>query len=890
MIISLSSKDEPSNADFRNYISDNFSIPPNASVALVNCSFTKPSADGFFRVNNANNSFYLKFNAYDISKQIVIPNGDYLLSGLVAALNQVCENLSPIWKILWSANVVDGNDVVVCNWMRKSPESDWDGYYDYGSDILGDYKTKNDAFLPLATGANDLSTRPIQNALTNQEKVDMVGQDHTAVVRTWQFSAHNPTTFTPNTNQNVDRGFECARYNGQVHFTFVAPDVNNVLFCGENDYLPATETYGTYTRIENAAIFKIETDTSTSNIRSYERDANGNWSANAGVEYEPGMTIAAEMRASPSYNGWRPKLITYKVPNFNTWYMPLDFANGYNVNAGWQDYSTGVPTGGGAFTLSYLDYNNWMGVNAETTMDALNWNSQNLYKGAMGSYVGTGSSFRNTKFLVNNAGGANFKNDNTLSNMPNNGGLKFERLVGGVLNYNMTIDLDYNNTYWTGSTPSNPVISDAKTCVSIGFKPRNDTGSIRHTIFGGWSAAAGTYMSALQVDVGNGGAGIINITDEGGDVFSFAQSNWVNASGASFGGFAYEGTYYVGLATKGSAGGNKIDVYIVDKSVGVLVANIYKYTITMNTHSLVSKKYIGGQQDPATNAASTDQRFNGYMWGFNVSQANTNDARVPLTDGMTFFTKFAILANAMIGVVDWFPSDFNVPVRTEPATTGQAAFEVEQANNGRSMGWTFANTSSVSNVSSEQWFSVGNFNFPPIQDVPNSNKFLTSAPAVCFQPDSTATQIGVVNDTSSPSLMKDLQIIDQDKDRDTLPYIDTDSVEPDVVAALVGAGEPTSSINTNDEVMNVNIENLPHTTYNGQTHTQTKSIYQLPQNITKNIEASTEYLDFVVPERVYIPLNNIAEFPVNELHVRITDANNETEENLTATNILIEIK
>jgi hypothetical protein len=91
--------------------------------------------------------------------------------------------------------------------------------------------------------------------------------------------------------------------------------------------------------------------------------------------------------------------------------------------------------------------------------------------------------------------------------------------------------------------------------------------------------------------------------------------------------------------------------------------------------------------------------------------------------------------------------------------------------------------------------------------------------------------------------------------------------------------------------MNVNIENLPHTTYNGYTHSQTKSIYQLPQNLTKEINGNQEQLDFVVPERVYIPLNNPAEFPANHLHVRITDAEDITEENLIDnTHILLDIK
>ena len=895
MIISLSSKGEPSNADFKNYMSDAFIIPPNASVALVNCSFTKPSADGKFRITNTNNSFYIKFNAYDISKQIVIANGDYLIPSLVAALNTAVLDISPIWIVEFEARVVNANDVIVMKFLRHDPD-DWDGYYSFSRDILGNYKTKVNAFLLAAGASNNLNTLPTQNALTSQLAVDMVGQDPTAVVRNWAFSAHPTSSFTPNINQPTPQtnggAFEMGRYNGYTHFTFTAPDVNNVLYVGENFY--RNGAYGNITLLENAAIFKITTNVSNSTIYSSVRDAPNSWSDNAAQEYEPGMTVCVSMeeQGGAAENGFEPRMSLKYVPNFNTWFMPLDFANGYNVVNGWTDYTGGVPAGGGAFQLEYLDYNDWMGTEPLTTMSQDNWNTSGFNRGVMGSYVGTGSSFRNTLFLVNNGGGAAFKNDNTLSNMPNNGGLKFERVVGGVLNYNMTIDLDYNNNYWTGGAASNPVLSEAKTLVSIGFKPRDDTGSARMTIFGGWSAAAGAYLSALQVDVGLGAGGMVNITDYGGDVFTFAQSNWVNASGASFGGFAYEGTYYVGLATKGSGGSNKIDVYIVDKSNYTNpVSDVYKFTITMNTYQLLRIKYIGGQQDPATNAASSDQRFNGYMWGFNVSQANTADTRVLSGDGMTFFTKFAIIAKAMVGTDDWVASDFNVPTSRTPATAANI-FEVEQALNSRQIGVSYSNQNNISNVASEGWFSLGNFHHSYIQEITNSNKFTSTAPAISFVGAAdNAAEIGVVNDPDTTSLMKDLQIIELGENRQTEPYTDMDSLEPEVVLELVGAGEPISSINTNDEVMNVNIENLPHTTFNGYTHSQTKSIYQLPQNLTKEINGNQEQLDFVVPERVYIPLNNLAEFPANHLHVRITDAEDITEENLIDnTHILLDIK
>ena len=139
--------------------------------------------------------------------------------------------------------------------------------------------------------------------------------------------------------------------------------------------------------------------------------------------------------------------------------------------------------------------------------------------------------------------------------------------------------------------------------------------------------------------------------------------------------------------------------------------------------------------------------------------------------------------------------------------------------------------------------------------------------------------------------MKDLNLIESGADKQVIEMMDWITPWPSSFLSVVGTGEPSSSINTNDEVMNINLENLPHTTYNGFTHSQTKSIYQLPQNLNKTVSGGMELLDFVVPERVYIPLNNLGEFPINHLHIRIADGEDRTEENLgDNTHILIEIK
>ena len=83
-----------------------------------------------------------------------------------------------------------------------------------------------------------------------------------------------------------------------------------------------------------------------------------------------------------------------------------------------------------------------------------------------------------------------------------------------------------------------------------------------------------------------------------------------------------------------------------------------------------------------------------------------------------------------------------------------------------------------------------------------------------------------------------------------------------------------NDVELDDKVINVEIPNLPHHSYNGVARTQDKTIGQIPitpinseRLVRDNIQLVTAY----PPHKVWIPLNNPGSISVNELQVKLTD-------------------
>ena len=74
-------------------------------------------------------------------------------------------------------------------------------------------------------------------------------------------------------------------------------------------------------------------------------------------------------------------------------------------------------------------------------------------------------------------------------------------------------------------------------------------------------------------------------------------------------------------------------------------------------------------------------------------------------------------------------------------------------------------------------------------------------------------------------------------------------------------------------MFNVEIPNLPHITYNGTNKTTDKTIYQLPVETTSKIIHNVKITEHSPASKVWIPLRNAGEIPINKLDVQISKEN-----------------
>jgi len=116
-------------------------------------------------------------------------------------------------------------------------------------------------------------------------------------------------------------------------------------------------------------------------------------------------------------------------------------------------------------------------------------------------------------------------------------------------------------------------------------------------------------------------------------------------------------------------------------------------------------------------------------------------------------------------------------------------------------------------------------------------------------------------------------------------FEDYDGINDRVIDAYVntnatGANNPffdenanVSNISLQDEVFNVEIPNLPHITYNGTNKTTDKTIYQLPVETTSRTIHNVKITEHSPASKVWIPLRNACEIPINKLDVQISKEN-----------------
>lgn len=111
-----------------------------------------------------------------------------------------------------------------------------------------------------------------------------------------------------------------------------------------------------------------------------------------------------------------------------------------------------------------------------------------------------------------------------------------------------------------------------------------------------------------------------------------------------------------------------------------------------------------------------------------------------------------------------------------------------------------------------------------------------------------------------------LENYDEINERDILPFVWKDNLTP-----YFSATGEVANIELDDEIFNIEIKNLPHRSMNGVNKSFDKTIYQIPieQGVIKNNLTIHEHSP---ANKVWIPLKNPGELPLNQIEVQISQS------------------
>ena len=185
------------------------------------------------------------------------------------------------------------------------------------------------------------------------------------------------------------------------------------------------------------------------------------------------------------------------------------------------------------------------------------------------------------------------------------------------------------------------------------------------------------------------------------------------------------------------------------------------------------------------------------------------------------------------------------------------------------------------------WWDLQNVYYRPSTILPNQYRLITRPAA-----DYAGPQEGLVFVNSWAEV--DVDFVDPQADANE-NVLNIPNGDP----RLVGPLNPTSRIlmdvdfvRAADKILDIQITNLPHRSYNGTNHMNDKTIYRVLNRGNENVTDlnSVRISEIDVPDRIYIPLDNGSEYHINKLDVKITDVDGKEETDLTEdTYVSIEI-
>tara|TARA_R110002051_G_scaffold313154_1_gene388951 strand:- start:518 stop:3346 length:2829 start_codon:yes stop_codon:yes gene_type:complete len=430
------------------------------------------------------------------------------------------------------------------------------------------------------------------------------------------------------------------------------------------------------------------------------------------------------------------------------------------------------------------------------------------------------------------------------------------------------------------------------TAYTISFYLSDDTayggGSGTHVILGG-NTGAPASADILKVIIGT-----VNVTIDDYNGGFAILAPLLDGVGAAFPGWAYDTHYCVTVANGGESNNIiSIQIHLADGSYYAASG-----TTSGANGRLPNLSYIGAEYGPDVNPLNPNSRMNGLVWDFRMCQQNLGETLpVSYLQWQNIHNTIAewsiITTNAGVDKSSswYFNFDDRVDWNTPHQNAGNEIIFINRVYPNMRVAPIWQKTDNV-NPPQINWFHMGNFTAMPqvtttagttleANDLGNAQNYIGNY------------GFGIVTDGANPinnSLVRDippganpvipsLELLPRRTDGAGVETFSAqyivwdDHAEVLMPFATYDGNAVANGVDVREQVYNICVENLPQRTFNGRTNNISKSIYEILHNETHNtMRGDTELINFVPKHKIWIPLRNAGQLPINSLHIKIADA------------------
>ena len=391
------------------------------------------------------------------------------------------------------------------------------------------------------------------------------------------------------------------------------------------------------------------------------------------------------------------------------------------------------------------------------------------------------------------------------------------------------------------------------TCITFLVYFRDDsavatTNPWRNTLCGSNNNA--TFKALLGQ---NDAAGDIEISDNAGNTQKLILTSGAGARIS----IAYNKWYYVSYEDSGLVTATQRNFNISMTDLDTQVEYLNDGNTLGGSHTLNPIRVLGGKRND-TIATLTEH----YMYGIIADFRVWNKPRTATFVANDWVTLTTGIKDGYLDTLLWTDEMWGKPSVTRPYELSEAKYcNMNESNLFKTFTPQFICESKAAGDANGTLPDFVDLQFPHNVKIPVDERSVGTSTASLVSYGSGLTQAQQLNN--------DL----------TLPGIDaTYRVLNEVPEGAFRTGEANpifnldttpNDIDLKDEVLNVEIPNLPHRTFNGTNNTIDKTIYQLPVE-SKNIVGNDKITEHSPATKVWIPLNNPMEIPLNRLEVQIS--------------------